>query len=335
MNATLVLTPTTHRPAAWDDIPAIVNLCNQVMVAMWGVPEWSVADTEKMFSRPGFVLEESVRLWHDDMGTLVAMGFIWMQQPPVRVRVMPYILPTFSHHLTLGEEILSWGEAVVRRLAIPSCPDHAKVQMLAWTNTMYAPYVTLFQGYDMALIRHYWTMEIELHEALPTPSLPEGLTIRTLRYPEESRAMYHLSDVAFADHYGHIDDPEMKNYDVWAHQRFNDKRFDPTLWFIAEVDGEYAGFSWCHAGETDDPYLGYVETLGVLPAFRRQGLATLLLHHSFRELYERGMHKVELEVDATNITGATRVYERVGMRRAVVWDTYAKVLRDGIEIVRE
>jgi mycothiol synthase len=302
---------------------------------MWGVPEWSIADTEKVFSRPGFVLEEYVHLWHDELGMLVGMGFIGMQEPRVRVRVMPYVLPSFSNEQALGREILTWGESVVHRLAIPFCPDDTKVQMLSWTNTTYTPHVTLFQGYGMALIRQFWTMEIDLHAELPTPSLSEGLTIRTLRYPEEIRAMYHLQETAFADHYGHVDDPDMKNYDAWAHQRFNDKRFDPMLWFIAEVNGEYAGFSWCHAGETDDPHLGYVETLGVLPAFRRQGLATLLLHHSFRELYSRGMNRVELEVDATNITGATRVYERVGMRRAVVWDTYAKVLRDGIEIVRE
>jgi len=334
MDAITVMTETTHRPATWDDIPAIVELCNHVMVAMWGVPEWSTEDTEKSFSRPGFVLEEYVHLWQDETGTLVGMCFISMQEPRVRTRVMPYILPTFPHHTVLGRELLAWGESAVRRVSIPTCPDDAKVQMLSWTNKTYAPYVELFRGYGMGLIRQYWTMEIDLHADLVPPDLPQDVTIRTLRYPEESREMYRLQDVAFADHYGHIDDPDMKNYDGWAH-RFTTRWFDPTLWFIAEVNGEYAGFSWCHAGTAEDPHLGYVETLGVLPAFRRRGLATLLLHHCFRELYGRGMHKVELEVDATNITGATRVYERVGMHPAVVWDTYAKVLRDGVEIVRE
>lgn len=334
MNSTTVLTPTAHRPAMWEDIPAIVDLCNEVMVAMWGVPEWSIEDTEKTFSRPGFVLEEYVHLWHDQTGALVGMCSIGVQEPRVRTRVMPYILPKYPAYAALGWELLAWGESVVRHLALPVCPQDAKVQMLSWTNATYMPYVELFQAYGMELIRQYWTMKMELHANLVTPELPEGVTIRPMRYPEESRAMYRLDDIAFADHYGHIPDPAMTNYDAWAH-RFNSRWFDPTLWFIAEVDGEYAGFSWCQAGMAEDPYLGYVQTLGVLPTYRRRGLATLLLQHSFRELSQRGMTTVELEVDATNISGATRVYERVGMRPLVVWDTYAKVLRDGIEIVRE
>jgi mycothiol synthase len=336
MNVITAFTETTHRAATWDDIPAIVELCNHVMVAMWGVPEWSIPDTEKLFSRPGFVPEEYGHLWHDKTGRLVGMGLLSnLQEPPVRVRVMPYILPTLPDLHLLGMEVMAWGEEVVRRVALPRSPHHAKVQMLAWTNRTYTPYRDLYEAYDMALIRQYWTMHIDLHADLPLPQMPEGVTIRTLRYPEESHAMYRMSDEAFADHYGYVSDPEMQNYEGWAHQRFNDQRFDPSLWFIAEVDGTYAGFSWCSAGAADDPLLGFVETLGVLPAFRRRGLATLLLHHSFRELYRRGMHKAELEVDATNITGATRVYAAAGMTCQVVWDTYAKVLRDGIEIVRE
>lgn len=336
MDIVTVSTERTHRAATWHDIPAIVELCNQVMMAMWGVAEWSIADTETLFSRPGFNLEHYVRVWQTPSGQLVGVGILSeVREPPVRVRVMPYILPTLPYHRELGMEILTWGESVALRVAVPQCPAHVKVQFLSWTNRNYTPYTTLYQAYNMQIIRQYWTMTMDLHGEVAAPTLPPEVVIRTLRDPDERRLMYQLLDASFADHYGYVNDPSMKNFDAWAHHRFTAQGFDPTLWFIAEINGTIAGFVWCRAGATEDDQLGFIETLGVLPAFRRQGMATLLLHHAFRTLYERGMKTVELEVDATNITGATRLYERVGMHRLVVWDTYAKVLRDGIEMVRE
>jgi mycothiol synthase len=156
--------------------------------------------------------------------------------------------------------------------------------------------------------------------------------IRTLRYPEEARTAYRLNEDAFSDHYGHVYDPEMKNYDNWAVHRFEKKSFDPSVWFVVEIEGEIAGFAWCRLGTPDDPTLGWIDSLGVLDAFRRRGIANLLLQHTFRVFRERGMQTAGLRVDASNTTGATRVYERAGMYIAAKWDTYAKVLRDGIDL---
>jgi ribosomal protein S18 acetylase RimI-like enzyme len=69
-----------------------------------------------------------------------------------------------------------------------------------------------------------------------------------------------------------------------------------------------------------------VAVLGVRPAWRRHGLGEALLRQAFHDLYELGRRRVGLGVDAENTTGATRLYERVGMH--VVWreDAYEKVL---------
>ena len=47
--------------------------------------------------------------------------------------------------------------------------------------------------------------------------------------------------------------------------------------------------------------------------WRGKGYAKALLLHTFREFYERGMPRVTLGVDAESPTGATHLYERVGM----------------------
>ena len=56
--------------------------------------------------------------------------------------------------------------------------------------------------------------------------------------------------------------------------------------------------------------------------WRRRGLGETLLRAAFRELYLRGRRRVGLGVDAENVTGALRLYERVGMhvmRRGDNW----------------
>jgi ribosomal protein S18 acetylase RimI-like enzyme len=96
------------------------------------------------------------------------------------------------------------------------------------------------------------------------------------------------------------------------------------------MDGEQiAGISLCGIEKTSD---AWVQTLGVLRSWRRQGLALALLQHSFREFYKRGLHTVYLAVDAQSLTGATRLYERAGMHIVRQNDRYEKELRAGREL---
>lgn len=54
--------------------------------------------------------------------------------------------------------------------------------------------------------------------------------------------------------------------------------------------------------------------LGVRRAWRRAGLGEALLLRSFAEFRRRGYTRGTLGVDASSVTGATRLYERAGMR---------------------
>jgi mycothiol synthase len=55
-------------------------------------------------------------------------------------------------------------------------------------------------------------------------------------------------------------------------------------------------------------------------------LGLALLRHAFRAFRARGMTGAALDVDAENLTGAVRVYERAGMHVAKRSDTYEKPL---------
>jgi ribosomal protein S18 acetylase RimI-like enzyme len=95
--------------------------------------------------------------------------------------------------------------------------------------------------------------------------------------------------------------------------------FDPACWFLAEAGGELAGvcLTWKE---------GWIKDLAVAPTARGRGLGELLLRHAFAGLYERGVRRVGLKVDAANPTSALRLYERVGMQVVKRYRSYVKKL---------
>ncbi|NJL95600.1 MAG: hypothetical protein HC915_18660 [Anaerolineae bacterium] len=62
------------------------------------------------------------------------------------------------------------------------------------------------------------------------------------------------------------------------------------------------------------------------------GLA--LLQHTFRHFWQAGQPNVGLHVDGLSLTGATRLYERAGMRIEKEYTRFEKELRPGEELAR-
>ena len=86
---------------------------------------------------------------------------------------------------------------------------------------------------------------------------------------------------------------------------------DTSVWFIAWDGDEVAGVIRCDAAKFGG---GFVGALGVRKPWRGRGIGMALLRHAFAEFHRRGAPHVSLGVDADNAAGATRLYERSGMR---------------------
>lgn len=54
--------------------------------------------------------------------------------------------------------------------------------------------------------------------------------------------------------------------------------------------------------------------------------------HFFQKIKEKGSTKVGLSVDSDSLTGATRLYESVGMRVIEQYVRMEKILREGIDL---
>ena len=84
-----------------------------------------------------------------------------------------------------------------------------------------------------------------------------------------------------------------------------------------------------------DAETAYVEHLAVLRDFRRRGIAQALLRQIFYVAWKNGKKGLSLHVDSQSLTGATKLYEGVGMKPGQFWDQYSKTLREGENLSTE
>jgi ribosomal protein S18 acetylase RimI-like enzyme len=166
--------------------------------------------------------------------------------------------------------------------------------------------------------RSSYTMEIDIVDP-PHAQLPAGIELRTFRDGADDDTLRAALNEAFAEDplWHHVSPTNFREFYLRA------RGYDPSLWFLAWDGDQLAGFVVSFPERGGDQELGWVATLGVVEAWRRRGLGEALLRTAFQALHARGLRRVGLGVDAENVTGAPRLYERVGMRKvrqADIWE---------------
>ena len=175
---------------------------------------------------------------------------------------------------------------------------------------------TLLASRGYREVRRFWGMTIEFGDEPPMdPVLPEGFRIEP--FSSELAGAFHATlEEAFADHWEY----EPQGFERWWERQVAKPDHDPSLWFLVRSGEDVV------AATRNDPERsggGWIGSLGVRRAWRGRGLAKALLLHSFREFHRRGQRRVGLGVDSENATGATKLYESVGMvvdTEQVVWE---------------
>jgi ribosomal protein S18 acetylase RimI-like enzyme len=178
------------------------------------------------------------------------------------------------------------------------------------------------EGYTGVRFEHF--MSRPLSEPIEITPMPEGLEVRQVS-PEQVRAVWEAANEAFRDHWGYIE-PSEEEY-----QRFlEDPITDPSLWMVAwdgdQVAGSVQNFLDRNENEEYQRKRGYTEGISVRRPYRKLGLATALLTRSLQMFKDMEMEEAALGVDSQNLSGAFRVYERVGFRVYKCQTIYRKPL---------
>ena len=242
----------------------------------------------------------------DQNGSVVACGGL-LKRSDERVASEGYVEPRHAGR-GLGSALLTLIEARAAELA----PRGRLTNGVIASNRAAT---SLLEGRDYRPVRHFFRMAIELDEPPPRPEWPDGLEPRPFDR-SHAREFHAALEEAFADEWGHVAEP----FEAWQARRVDSPGASPDLWLGVWDGDELAATIVCDARRYE---MGWVAAVGVRAGWRRRGLGLALLHHAFGEFWRRGERIVGLGVDAGNATGATRLYERAGMRvafEAVVYE---------------
>lgn len=300
----------TARPALVEDADGIAELVNEVNVSEVGVPWTTPDDIRTALTAPGHEADDDAVLVADD-GAFAGYMTAWLDEPLTTIGLIVFIRPDLWGQ-GLSAWLLRFGEARARERVAkfrPSSPVH--LQVARWASNELA--LPLFEALGYRYVRTFHQLRIELGERFEALRVPDGIEIRTFDPDRDARAVHAALSEAFEDHWGSGFDP----FDVWHHDQIDaaGPAFDPSLWFVAFEGDDVVGVACCRGRSTSSPEAANVDELGVRRAWRGRGIARALLLTAFAEARRRGIDAVELTVDSESLTGATRLYESVGMRQ--------------------
>jgi GNAT superfamily N-acetyltransferase len=221
----------------------------------------------------------------------------------------------------IGTTLVRLTEARARE-HVPLAPRGARVVLINGINANNADARALLECEGYVPDRYFLRMEATLDPPPPEPAWPAGITVRAMAADEDGRLFHQVHQEAMADHYGNIPAP----FEMWS-ERHMGETLDRDLWFIAMDGDQPAGVAMCQLADGT----GWVGQLAVRRPWRRRGLGLALLRHAAGAFRRRGLTRYALAVDSESPTGATRLYERAGMRVAHTYAGYLKELCPGFE----
>lgn len=289
------------RAATLSDLAPLAALFRAINRAEIGRVETDEADIRLILTAPGLDLGRYSCV-HEHDGQLLGSAALHAAPHVGQLRAHLGVSPTAPEALAdaLLRQIEDWaqqhppmagrGRQVVTLFQLPHTLVGSSLRHHGWT-----------------VVRRYSRLILDLNDARPSlPDLLPGTQIRVATSDGDRRRLHVVLEDALAGHWSH----HRRTFDeFWTDQQQRDGH-DPSLWWIAEIDGTPAA-SLIARAQLDR---GWIAWLGTEQRFRGRGLGRFLLLTAFAELQERGYPMVGVDVDSANETNALGVYEAVGMR---------------------
>lgn len=304
------------RPYAEEDAAAIADLYNAIEGQFGSDTPYTEGGMRSRMSVHADEWATNTRLLWTADGQLVAAGYT--EAPPPggdKAYVDGGVHPRWRGH-GIGRELLAWQLERASEIHREQAPE---AQWVADGGALVEDESALrmLERFGMTPVRYFFDMEAPVGSIEGAP-LPGGLRIAEFT-SDRGHQLYDAHMEAFSDHWGF----QKRPYDKWVKYTVESEMFRPDLSRLVFDGNEIAAYVLSYDGAGDTLYIGQV---GTRRAWRRRGLASMVLANVLSAGDKAGRSKAELGVDADNPTGAVGVYTRVGFEATKKFVAYSKKL---------
>jgi mycothiol synthase len=223
----------------------------------------------------------------------------------------------------IGRALLEWQLARGAEIHAERHPEAPGTLTVPVSGAM-PSLASLVEGAGLTAERWYRHMQRPLTD-LPEPQAVPGVEVVPFAWDRDDE-IRRTHNAAFAEHHGSAEQDAAAWRTVFTGQR----AFWPELSVLAVEHGAVVGYLLAYVYEADCAATGVREThfgqIGVLPRARGRGLASALIAAALRAGAENGCERAGLEVDADNVTGALRLYEKLGFRTVRLQASWSRSL---------
>lgn len=297
------------RPLLAGDAPALHALIRRSEIADRIPIATTIEEVEELFESSTFDPSVDARVVETD-GELVGYGRTWHIPSGVRLErvYLSGVIDPDHRNRGLGRALLDWQ--IARATEILTGYDHDLPRFIrAQTYDWQADVQSLFRRAGMTPVR--WNEELlrDLGD-VPSPLPPSGITLTPWQEQHHEPARL-VSNSAFADHWGSTP----RSAESWD-ETVNEFGVRLDLSRVALAGDDVVGMVLNSHYPGDEAITGrrdgWIDQLGVLAGWRRQGVASALINASLQAFKEAGLTHAMIGVDGDNPTGASRLYRSVG-----------------------
>ena len=209
----------------------------------------------------------------------------------------------------IGSRLLCWAQTRER--------DRHHEQHRQWVAAGNTRARALLHAAGYQFVRSHQRMARPLDQ-LPAPNtMPGGMRVRPLDVDRDAIAMHALDNASFSP----IADYQPASYTAFCDEHLRVHDLDAEISCVAGNGDTVVAFLLARRWQARS--IGYLDLLAVHPDHQRRGIATALLHTAFAGFAAAGLRAAQLAVASDN-PRAIRLYERLGMRPSIRFDTYAR-----------
>lgn len=252
-------------------------------------------------------------------GSLVAAGWV-IPFGELRIAFGGKVHPEFRRQ-GLGTQLMAWAEHRVGELH-----QTGDAVQLVITNEALAEdahHLYMQCGFEQVLVEEMRVFD--LSRSIPSSNIPEGIS-RLAWSAQTTDQFFQAYQNSFRQRPGF---PNLSAQE-WINGNLASDGFRPDLSVLAQFSDEPAGFLTAEAYKG----LGWISQVGVVPAWRGQGLAKALIVEALRHFKEEGFKQVALHVNINN-PAAINLYSQLGFVFRLTRARYVKEIKPNNDVYED